>query len=169
MRQVNNTVPTTYTLDLAAPLPVVLQTLTGSASTQYVFGMSTRPLAEYDSAWEYLLPDGLGSVRQLVDASGNVKLTESYEPYGSVLTSQGSATSAFGFTGEQSDSYIELVFLQARYMQPALGMFLSRDPWSGDELRPGSMNGWNNVENNPINQVDPSGKSPIICLVLPAL
>ena len=104
--------------------------------------MGTRPLAEYDSAWEYLLPEGLGSVRQLVDASGNVKLAESYEPYGSVLSSQGSAASAFGFTGEQLDSYIELLFLRARYMQPTLGMFLSRDTWESEC----SQNGFNYVD-----------------------
>jgi hypothetical protein len=115
LKQVANSSVTTYTQDLAAPLPVVLQAHTGNTITLYLFGMGTRPLAEYDSAWEYLLPDGLGSVRQLVDASGNVKLTEAYEPYGSVLTSQGSATSAFGFTGEQFESYIGLMFLRARY------------------------------------------------------
>jgi hypothetical protein len=32
----------------------------------------------------YHLTDALGSVRQLVDASGTVKLAQSYEPYGSV-------------------------------------------------------------------------------------
>jgi len=37
--------------------------------------------------WEYLLPDALGSVRQIVDANGNVTLAKSYEPYGTVLTS----------------------------------------------------------------------------------
>ena len=44
-------------------------------------------------------------------------------------------------------------------MQPTLGMFLSRDPWSGDETRPGSMNGFEYVEGNPVNLTDPSGQS----------
>jgi RHS repeat-associated protein len=152
-----NGTPTTYTQDLASPLPVVLQAKTSNTTTLYLFDMSTRPLAEYDSAWEYLLPDGLGSVRQLADASGYVKLTEAYEPYGSVLSSQGSATSAFGFTGEQTDRYTQLVFLRARYMQPRLGVFLSHDPWDGDELRPLTYNGWSYVDGNLINRNDPSG------------
>ena len=42
-------------------------------------------------------------------------------------------------------------------MQPRLGIFLARDPWSGDQLRPGSMNGWNYGDDNPVNRVDPSG------------
>ncbi len=150
---------TTYTQDYAAPLPVVLQAKTGSAATQYVYSLGTRPVTEYESsAGEYLLADPLGSVRQLADASGNVLLSKSYEPYGSVLNSQGTATSIFAYAGEQVDT-TGLIFLRARYMSPRLGVFLSRDPWEGDALRPGSMNGWNYVEGNPVNLLDPSGHS----------
>jgi RHS repeat-associated protein len=85
-----------------------------------------------------------------------VTLSESYDPYGSVLSSQGSATSAFGFTGEQTDS-TGLVFLRARYMQPTLGTFLAHDPWGGDVQWPGSMNGWNYAQGNPIRHTDPTG------------
>jgi RHS repeat-associated protein len=135
----------------------VLQAKTGTAATQYVYSLGTRPLAEYEAAaWEYLLADPLGSVRQIANSSGDVTLLKSYEPYGSVLNSQGSATSVFGYSGEQIDS-TGLIYLRARYMQPGLGVFLSHDPWEGDALRPGSMNGWNYVEGNPINRVDPTG------------
>jgi hypothetical protein len=74
--------------------------------------------AQNGGAWEYLLPDALGSVRQIVDASGNVTLAESYEPYGTVLTSTGTASSIFGYAGEQADTYIKLRFLWARYLLP---------------------------------------------------
>jgi hypothetical protein len=36
-------------------------------------------------------------------------------------------------------------------------MFLSRDPWSGDELQSLSHNGWLYVEGNPVKYRDPSG------------
>jgi RHS repeat-associated protein len=157
LKQVVAGVPTTYTQDLAAPLPIVLQAKTGTTANQYLYSMGTRPVAQYvSSAWQYLLPDALGSVRQIVDASGNVLLTESYEPYGKLLSSSGSATSIFAYAGEQADSS-GLIYLRARYMNPTLGIFTSRDPWSGDQLRPGSMNGWGYVEGNPVNRVDPSG------------
>ena len=153
---------TTYTQDYAAPLPVVLQAKTSSASTQYVYSLGTRPVPEYEAgAWEYLLADPLGSVRQIADASGNVTLLKSYEPYGSVLNGQGSGASIFSYAGEQIDG-TGLIYLRARYMQPTLGVFLSRDVWEGDALRPGSMNGWNYVEGNPVNQADPGGDA--ICL-----
>jgi hypothetical protein len=92
--------------DIIAPLPVVLQAKTGSATTQYLYALGTRPLAQTTTAWEYLLPDALGSVRQIVDGSGNVTLAESYEPYGNVLISNGTASSIFAYAGEQIDTYI---------------------------------------------------------------
>ncbi len=78
-QQVNSGASITYTQDLAAPLPVVLLSQTDESATQYVYALGTRPLAQYGMAWEYLLADALGSVRQIVDANGNVTLAESYE------------------------------------------------------------------------------------------
>jgi RHS repeat-associated protein len=144
-------VVTSYTQDLVAPLPVVLQAKTGATTTPYLYAIGTRPIAQYTSgSAEYLLSDALGSVRQIVDANGNVTLAKSYEPYGTVLTSTGTASSIFAYAGEQIDTYIKLLFLRARYMNPRLGIFLARDPWSGEVMRPGSMNGWNYAEGNPV-------------------
>jgi YD repeat-containing protein len=93
LKQVIAGVPTTYTQDLVAPPPVVLQAKTGTVATQYLFSLGTRPVAQYtSSAFQYLLPDALGSVRQIADANSNIVLTESYEPYGKLLMSSGSAT-----------------------------------------------------------------------------
>jgi hypothetical protein len=91
LKQIVAGTPTTYTQDLAAPLPVVLQSKTGATTTKYVYSLGTRPVAQNTTAWEYLLPDALGSVRQIADANGNVTLAKSYGPYGSVLNSTGSA------------------------------------------------------------------------------
>lgn len=93
---------------------MVLQAKMGSATTQYLYSIGTRPLGQYTSAWEYLLPDALGSVRQSADANGNVTLAESYEPYGTVLTSTGTASSIFAYAGEQIDTYSKLLFLRAK-------------------------------------------------------
>ena len=159
LRQIANGVPTTYTLDLAAPLVTALTERTGATTKQYLYGLGDSPMAVYTgTAWTYLSGrDGLNSVRQETDVSGNVTSVRSFDPYGVPL--DGNGGSPFGYTGEQTDA-TGLVFLRARYMQPGLGMFLSRDPWSGDALRPGSFNGWNYVECNPINMSDPLGLRP---------
>jgi RHS repeat-associated protein len=159
LKQIVNGVVTTYTQDLVASLPVVLQAKTGSNATQYLYSMGTRPVAQYgSSAWQYLLTDALGSVRQIADASGNVLLTESYEPYGKLLSSSGSGSSIFGYSGEQIDSYIKLVFLRSRYYSPDTARFLSKDSWQGDYTRPQSLDAWAYTEGNPINRTDPSGQ-----------
>jgi YD repeat-containing protein len=88
LKQIVNSTVTTYTQDLAVPLPVVLQSKTGANAMQYVYALGTRPLAQYGSAWEYLLADALGSVRQIVDANGNVTLAESYAPATQLLQRQ---------------------------------------------------------------------------------
>ncbi|CAG0937622.1 hypothetical protein TFLX_06569 [Thermoflexales bacterium] len=46
-------------------------------------------------------------------------------------------------------------------MQPTLGIFLARDPWSGDVIRSGSMNGFGYGLGNPVKYTDPSGM--VIC------
>jgi RHS repeat-associated protein len=156
LRQLVNGVPTTYTLDLAAPLVTALAERTGATTKQYLYGQGDSPMAVYSgTTWTYLSGrDGLNSVRQETDASGNVLTARSFDPYGVPL--DGNGGSPFGYTGEQTDA-TGLVFLRARYMQPALGMFLSHDPWEGNVQRPESLNGWNYVEGNPVNHIDPSG------------
>jgi YD repeat-containing protein len=51
LRQVAAGVPTTYTQDLEAPLPVVLQSKTGTNATKYVYALGTRPLVHAGAAW----------------------------------------------------------------------------------------------------------------------
>ncbi len=79
-----------------------------------------------------------------------------YDPFGNVLTTNGSATSVYGFTGEQTDA-TGLVYLRARYYAPGQGRFTTRDTWGGDDQRPLSLNRWNYTNANPINYTDPSG------------
>ena len=41
---------------------------------------------------------GVGSVRQMTDDSVEITLTQSYTPYGDVLTGDGTATTGYAFT-----------------------------------------------------------------------
>jgi RHS repeat-associated protein len=148
---------TTYTQDLAAPLPVVLQSRSGMTTTRYLYNVGTQPLAQSVAAWEYLLPDALGSVRQIANASGNIIRTQDYEPYGSPMNGSGSGQSVYGFTGEERDSYSKLVFLRARYYRPETGGFLSKDVWQGDYTRPQSLNGWGYGLGNPVTLIVVNG------------
>ncbi len=67
-------------------------------------------------------------MRQIADANGNVTLAKSYEPYGSVLNSSGTASSIFGYAGEQFDVATGLVFAGALHAA-AVGHSLGPIAW----------------------------------------
>ncbi|MBL8093257.1 MAG: hypothetical protein JNL73_03735 [Anaerolineales bacterium] len=142
----------THQLDLNAGLTQVL----ADGTNTYLYGAG-RLGEQQGAAWQYHLADGLGSVRQLADASGAVSAAKSYEPYGEMLSSAGTASSVYGFTGEQQDNYNKLVYLRARYYQVENMRFASRDIWPGDEGRPMSYNKWGYSYGDVINLTDPTG------------
>jgi len=50
-----------------------------------------------------------------------------------------------------------LIFLRARWYNPADGRFQSRDTGEGSYNSPQSLNRWNYTEGNPVNYTDPTG------------
>jgi RHS repeat-associated protein len=153
---------TEYVLDPAAGLTQVLQETTDGQATSYLYGhdgstaLTTGLLAQYDSGtWAYHVNDGLGSVRQLADPTGQVVQGYSFSPFGVPLGESGGEP--YGFTGEQWDASAGLVFLRARYYNPSLGIFTSKDPLAGDPRRPQTFNGYMYANQNPLRYRDPSG------------
>jgi RHS repeat-associated protein len=141
---------TNYILDLAGGLTQVLD----DGTNTYLYGMG-RIGEQQPGGWQYHLGDALGSVRQLTNAAGDVLLAKGYQPYGETLTSAGSATTSYGYTGEYTDS-TGFVYLRARYYMTN-GRFTSRDTYIGSLERPMSMNLWLYGYSNPIRWVDGSG------------
>ena len=109
----------------------------------------------------YLLPDGLGSVRQALDEGGQPVSYYEFDPYGNPVDTTGGGD-PYGYTGEWWDSATELLHLRARWYQPETGIFLSKDPWGGDIYQSQTLNGWSYVQGNPILRIDPSGLKAII-------
>ncbi len=150
-------VTTEYVLDVAGGLPEVIVATTGGASTYYIQVQGQVLAQQKAGAWAYVLPDHLGSVRQLVGSEGQVDLARSYDPFGSLLESAGSGESDFGYTGEWWGSYTDLLFLRARYYDPAVGRFISQDPWPGTATHPKTLHSYMYAASNPIMYTDPSG------------
>jgi RHS repeat-associated protein len=75
--------------------------------------------------------DGLGSTRMLTNASGSITDRYNYDAYGVLLTHAGTDSNSFLFAGEQRDAATGLDYLRARYYDPNLGRFISKDPFSG--------------------------------------
>ena len=141
---------TQYVLDLAATLPVVIS----DTEAVYLYGLDI--LAQQQSERLYYAHDGLGSVRQLLDSTGDLETNHAYDPFG-VPVVGGDVYNPFQYTGEAWDAEVELLYLRARYYQPEVGRFITKDPWAGDTSRPRTLNGFTYVANNPVNLVDPEG------------
>jgi len=152
-RIVNGTL-TTHTLNVGLPLPEVLVEHDDGGTTRYLH-LPHSIATDAGTAWTYSAVDGLGSVRQQLDDSGQVVSVDSYRPFGSPLEGDGGAP--YGYTGEWWEVEAGLLFLRARYLQPRTGRFISRDLWPGSALQPQTFNGYTWVEGNPINRKDPSG------------
>jgi RHS repeat-associated protein len=130
--------------------------LTDGTNT-YTYGLGRISQEQSGNDPEYFLGDALGSVRQMTSPSGQVTYAKSYDPYGVVTQASGAGQSVYGFTGEQQDSYIKLIYLRSRMYSPVTGRFVSRDTWGGESNRPMSLNRWLYVGGNPINTTDPTG------------
>jgi len=128
-------------------------------------------VAEYDGSWEekaryihtltlddplaltrgadsyFYHKDGLGSVANLTDASGNIKKGYTYRSFGEIHRETGSLVQPFTFTGREYDLESGLYYYRARYYDPKAARFLTQDPIG---FAGGDVNLYRYVHNNPV-------------------
>jgi RHS repeat-associated protein len=141
-----------YLWDLANDLPELLE----ADDRTLVYGLDL--LAEVDATNEaaYHLTDGLGSSTIVVDDSSAVIREAEFDAFGVERESRGTYETPMQFAGEQSDGG-GLVYLRARYYDPDLGRFLSRDSLEGFSFVPQSLNPYMYAHDNPARYTDPAG------------
>jgi RHS repeat-associated protein len=141
-----------------------IEPASGNIMKTYIYGNS-EVLAQHDgdtSADRYFyLHDRLGSVRLVIDDSGAVKNTYTYEPFGEMLATECTETTEnpFKFTGQYFDSEIEEYYLRARQYNPRIGRFTSRDAVFGKSHQPLNLHKYIYCANDPVNRVDFGGRS----------
>src|SRR5262249_48899875 len=80
-----------------------------------------------------------------------------YDPYGRVLARTGSAPAQpMGFAEGENDP-TSLIYLQARYYSPVLGVFISVDPLVQDAMVPFAWSAYAYCADNPATLTDPTG------------
>jgi len=104
----------------------------------------------------YVHTDALGSPVAYSNAAGVVTERIVYEPYGNALGAV--SVDGPGFTGHVRDGATLLSYMQQRYMDPQLGMFLSMDPVTVYEQPVAQFNRYRYANNNPYKFVDPDGR-----------
>ncbi len=124
-----------------------------------LIGLGLSPSAIAQTTVTYIHTDPLGSVVAESDANGNVIKHYDYEPYGAVVGGQ--VTDGPGYTGHASDSATGLSYMQQRYMDPQLGVFLSVDPVTAYEQPVGQFNRYRYGNGNPYKFKDPDGRDAI--------
>ncbi|WP_111731942.1 RHS repeat-associated core domain-containing protein [Roseovarius amoyensis] len=108
----------------------------------------------------YLHADQLGSIIGISDSSGASAERRAYHPFGKIawevtldiaLTKEDK-----GFLGERYDEHAELQFLNNRYYDPELALFIQPD-WLGVTEQGVGTNRYAYASNDPINRFDPEG------------
>ncbi|HVI53663.1 MAG TPA: RHS repeat-associated core domain-containing protein [Luteibacter sp.] len=104
----------------------------------------------------YVFSDPQGTPLAEADASGAIIATYDYAPYGRSV--MGSAHNEPGYTGHVADDESDIIYMQARYYDPAIGRFLSIDPVQPSAGDLFVHNRFVYAENSPLVHTDPSGR-----------
>lgn len=122
------------------------------------------------SSWQlyYICRDYLGSITHLMNGNGTVAYEYSYDAWGRLRnpsTQQvylpGSEPALFldrGYTGHEHLTQFGLVNMNARLYDPAVGRFLSPDPYIQSPDFSQNYNRYSYAYNNPLVYTDPNGE-----------
>ena len=132
----------------------------GNITAKYTHGPNIdEPLAvQQGTNTYYYHADGLGSITALSNTSGNIVQTYSYDSFGN-MTATGNIRQPFTYTAREYDYATGMYFYRARYYDPTVGRFVTKDPIGFK----GGINVYAYVSNNPVNNNDPLGLCDKCC------
>ncbi len=142
--------------------------VTNGVATKYYLAGTSRIAMRKDGTLSYFLSDHLGSTSLTTDSTGSLMFEQRYKPWGETryTTPNASAVSEYQYTGQFSDSYINLLWYGSRHYDPALGRFISPDSIVPGLDNPQAWDRFSYTFNNPVRYVDPDGHNPIPLIIL---
>ena len=153
MNRTVSSLTTQFSWDVAGTIPLLLQETNATATTNYIYGPGGLPIEQIaGGVTSWLHHDQLGSTRLVTNAAGAAVAGYTYDPYGNLVASSGTASTAFRFAGQYLDTESGFYYLRMRYYDPATAQFLSRDPAVSLTRSP-----YGYVAGNPLNVSDPLG------------
>ncbi|WP_176736459.1 RHS repeat domain-containing protein [Oligoflexus tunisiensis] len=136
--------------------PVAQLNPNGSVKAIFVYGQKRNvPDLMIKSGVSYrIISDHLGSPIYVIRAgNGQIMQEIEYDTWGNVLSDSNPGFQPFGFAGGLYDSTTRLLRFGARDYDPSIGRWLNKDPIRFD----GGLNLYRYVENDPVNNIDPTG------------
>jgi RHS repeat-associated protein len=99
------------------------------------------------------------STADVTDSTGALKASYAYDPWGRLLNPIDplGTKDKFKFAGEALDPQTGLYYLRARYYDPSIGRFISKDPLAGSIFVPISSNRFAYALSNPLRYKDTLG------------
>ena len=163
-RIVESEVTTTYSY-LYAGGKLLQETVTTGDTTEthnFFYDNTGKPYAMQTGGTTYYYVTNLqGDVVALLDASGSTVASYAYDPYGKVLSAEGTMaeTNPLRYRGYYYDAETGLYYLQSRYYDPATCRFVNADnanlvAANGDFA---SLNLFAYCGNNPLSREDSNG------------
>ena len=132
-------------------VPLIIGDATQNA---YLTGPDGLPVERIDPKGDvaYYHHDQLGSTRALTGSTGLVIVTYTYDPYGNGTPSNTTESNPFQFAGQYTDTSTGLIYMRARWYDPATGEFINADPLTAD-----TQELFTYAVDDPVNSVDPLG------------
>jgi len=130
----------------------------GNIIAYYVYGLGLISKITPSGQAYYYHYDGIGSTVGMSDSLGNMVNKYAYDAFGKVLNEEESVPNPFKYVGQFGvmDEGNGLLYMRARYYDPEVGRFISKDPigFAGRDI-----NFYSYVANKPVNLIDPDGKA----------
>lgn len=105
----------------------------------------------------YYLQNAHGDIVNLTSETGDKTKTYRYDAFGVEKNADENDINPFRYSGEYFAKETGTIYLRARYYDPSIGRFITRDTVTGTPNDPLSLNLYTYCRNNPIPFNDPDG------------
>jgi RHS repeat-associated protein len=151
----DTSVTDTYAYDTVVSASGLALLLT-DGTTDFIYGPDDQVIEQEDSTSsgspQFYVDDQLDSTRLLVNLSGSIDMKATYDAFGNVTSSSGTASTPIGYAGAYADSETGLLYLIHRYYDPTTAQFLTVDP-----LLAQTHNPYGYAADDPTTESDPGG------------
>lgn len=150
-----------------------------SNGLEFIYDNSNVVGVKYEDALYFYRRDTQGNIVAILDSNGSTVVKYVYDAWGNniALDANGEIVESgigilnpFRYRGYYYDTETGLYYLQTRYYDPEIGRFISQD--SIEYADPETINGLNLYAycgNNPVMNIDPTGTSFLVALLIGAL